>query len=211
MRRFLAILALTSFFGVGSASGGDSPSMAEYKRLYPGEFELKECLSSSRDQFLAMIETTLLAKMATDIDLILERGWADEVGPQDLFHAHLVLKRVRTGDQGCLDVLAGDNIEILYHAHEYDARRDSRTRNIVSARSSEPHVAHPRHYSQGPYTVQSGDLDGWYGANVYFGDTLEDLERHKEYFTRGPYKFGERYFGFGSLIKVAIQDYELIL
>ena len=148
-----------------------------------------------------MVETTLLVKIETDIDRILERGWADEVGPLDLFHAHLVLKRDRIGEQGCRAVLEGDNIEILYHAHEYDARRDSRSRNIVSARSSEPHVAHPRQYSQGPYTVQSGDLDGWYGAHVYFGDTLEELERHKKYFTQGPYKIGERYFGFRSIIK----------
>ena len=175
--------------------------MSEYKRLYPGEFELRECLRSSHDQFLDIIEKALLPKMGTDLDRILERGWADEVGPKDLFHAHLVLKRARAPGQGCLDVLSGDEIKILYHAHEYDDRRDSKTRNIVSERSSDPVVAYPRRPSGRYYTVQGGDLDGWYGAHVYFGDTLEELERQKEYFTQGPYKIGERYFGFRSLIR----------
>jgi hypothetical protein len=201
MKRCLAILALMSFFGVRSSAGGEALSMAEYQRLYPGEFALRKCLSSNHEQFLTMVEATLLVKMAKDIDLMLERGWADEVGPRDLFHAHLVLKRDKTAAQGCLNVLEGDNIEILYHAHEYDDRRDSKTRNIVSARSSQPRVAHPRQYSKGPYTVQGEDLDGWYGVNVYFGDTPEDLERHKKFIIRGPYKIGGRYFGFRSLIR----------
>ncbi|MEK7388642.1 MAG: hypothetical protein AAB036_02975 [Elusimicrobiota bacterium] len=201
MRRFLAILASVIFLGSASAVAGERISMSEYQKRYPKEFELRKCLESNHDQFLEMVETTLLAKIAVDIDRILERGWADEVGPQDLFHAHLVLRRDRGAEGGCLAEMGGDNIKILFHAHESDGRSGSKTRNIVSTRLSEPQLAHPPHYSGGPYTVQGEDLDGWYGINVYFGDTLDELEPHKRFIARGPYKIGGRTFGFRSLIR----------
>jgi hypothetical protein len=206
MRSFILALSAVCLPVAGAPEPEPNPYITDsLLYLSPSHKDLRAVLGSRREEFLSMVEEVLLPKIAQDLDEIVLRGWADEVSPKDLCHAHLVVPNAYPLDPAKRypRIFDGTHILLLYHSHEYDGHWDSPFRNILSSLGEAPRTIAAR--SKGTkkddegverqiLTVDNGDLESWYAGEIEFGRTPEERSAYLQEFRRtarlGKYHFG---------------------
>ena len=131
--------------------------------------KVKERLVMNRDKFYQSMERNVFPKIERDIAFIIQRGWASEVSPHDLFHCHLGVDWFYPVDERRFnDIIAGRYLTWLYHSREDNPNVPKR--NIMSSLIQVPTVIEIN-----KRTVTPADLKMWEAVTLYFGLNGEDL------------------------------------
>ncbi|MFA6092620.1 MAG: hypothetical protein WCU88_06820 [Elusimicrobiota bacterium] len=170
--------------------------------------DIRFALADHREEFYKTVEEVLLPKIVQDIDDIVRNGWATEVSTKDLCHVHLLVSADYPLDKARSypEILNGRDVSILYHSHEYDGHWDSPYRNILSSLYDAPRTVPGKlkgtlkdaaGVERDIMSVDNGDLNSWYMAELEFGYTPEERSAYLTEFKK-TLQLGGLYFGLNT-------------